>query len=280
MISRKIISEVKRELNSINFSYDEVFILNISDNVAILNIEYNQESYIVNYYEDGCVNVVERYCEFTKNGINMLKILAHTDKIVVYPDFYCGNEYRRLKMEDLEDGSIISSIAKIYKNVFEFNGILAKDYCYDFSKESLRYIMDRFDWSNNDGLCYIYSNFDNIKLKLDRLKKGLIIKKFNIDNFVVSLENKGVFACGVLNVEKAYLYKGLHELSKIIDVSMLDVFDDVLDVEKVIDFVVSCVVEIYLYVTKQSEIGNINEYIDRVVSGELYRKSKILVEWY
>lgn len=277
MVGRKIIGEVKKELNSINFAFDEISLLNMSDSVLVLSIEYRNDSYIINYYVDGCKCVIDRYKEFTKNGIKMVNILAYTDKIIIYPDFYCGNEYRKLEKDDLKDDNIKNSMVKMCGDIFKIEGLLAMDYCDKFNKETLIYLMNKFDWSNNEGLCYIYTNFENIKLKLDRLEKGLVIKEFNVKNFVVSLENKEVFMYGMVDLEKAYLYRGVSDIYKIVGEEM---FDGISDVDRIVDFIVRCVVDIYLYVTKEKNIDNINEYIERVVNGELYKKCKTLVEWY
>lgn len=283
MFARKIINEVKGELRKINFKVDELFVLKIEEDKCLLNALEGDRSYIVHYYEGGCSNIVNRYDEFTKYGIKLVEHVASTDKIIIYLDIDCCEEYRRITKDDLRDERIVISIAKLMKNVHRINDLLLVNYSEYFSLNNLIYIMEKFNLKKDPCLCYIYDNFSNIKLKLDRLDKGAIIDELEFENLVVSKENHEVLLSNVVNVKSAYLYKDVADFLKYIDKGFHEVFikssGNFSDIDKVIDYVVSTIVELYLYAINESKCTYINDYIKRISSGELLKFSKSLVEW-
>ena len=86
------------------------------------------------------------------------------------------------------------------------------------------------------------------------------------------------------NLENSYLYKSIDDIYNVLDKEnseiFVDQFEGFSDSDKVINYVVRSVVEIYCYALSEDSSKNINKYVDRVSSGELFDYCKRLVEWY
>lgn len=284
MLLRMIISNVRNELNKINFKIDDLYVEKINDNMSFLNASKGEDRFFIEYYNEGCSYILERYSEFTKYGINMVKILGFTDKIIIYPDVSDSSIYRRIEKYDFMDKTIVFSVAKLYKSLSDIKDMALFDYSDLFNKNSIKFVMSYFNWNNDKTMVYIYNNLDNIKLKLDRLNKGVIIKGFPLNNLVVSKENKEVYLFGLMNLERSYCYKSIREILNYIDYNnhndFLNQIGGLTNTDKLVDYVVDSIMELYWYAVDKSTNENISDYIERVNSGKLLEICKTLVEWY
>ena len=284
MLLRMIIGNVRNELNKINFKVDDIYVEKITDSMSFLNASKGEEKFFIQYYNEGCSYVLERYKEFTKYGINMVDILAFTDRMIVYPDVSDNSLYRRLEEYDFMDENVVFSIAKLYKKLADINDIILYDYTDLFNENCIKVVMSYFNWNNDRTMAYIYDNFSNIKLKLNRLKTGIVFKKFDLNNMVVSKENKEVYLANLMNVEKCYCYKGIRETLGYINYKYRDDFikniGDFTRTDELVDYIVTSVVELYLYAINENMDDRVSDYIERVNSGQLLEYSKTLVEWY
>ena len=284
MLLRMIISNVRSELNKINFKVDDIYVEKITDNRSFLNASKGEEKFFIEYYNEGCFSVLERYKEFTKYGIKMVEILAFTDKIIIRPDMSDNSTYRRIEKHDFMGENVVFSVAKLYKSLADIQDINLYDYNNLFNKNNLKFVMNYYKWNSDKTMGYIYDNFDNIKLKLDRLQKGVILKKLDLNNLVVSKENNEVYLFNFMDLERCYCYKSVREILGYIDDKYRDDFikqiGDFTYTDELVDYIVTSVIELYLYASNKNSYGNIGDYIESVSNGRLLESCKSLVEWY
>ena len=112
------------------------------------------------------------------------------NRIVVYESLCDSYNYHFINQKDLEDEEIIRNIYAWYKKVGEVFKV--KEDC-AFSKNNLVKIMNKFNLFSNETFAYIYNNFDNIKLKIDRAVKPVMEITFSLEHLVVCKSNKKVF---------------------------------------------------------------------------------------
>lgn len=279
-----IISSVRKELNRISFKVDDIYVVKVVDGISVLNANNGEERFVIEYYEEGCASIVDRYREFTEYGINMVEIVGFTDKIIVYPDVSENSVYRLIEEKDFMDENIVLSIACLYKNLSNISGVRMRDYSSFFNVKSIKLVMDYFRWNNDKTMSYICNNFSNISLKLDRIKSGVCVREFNLNNLVVSKEKQEVYLFGLMNLHKCYCYKEIREILDYINKKNRSDFIDKIGCftkeDELLDFIVSSVVELYFCAIGESSVEGVKDYIERVSNGTLLEYSKTLVEWY
>ena len=284
MLLRMIISNVRKELGKINFPVDDIYVEKVNEGVAVLNASNGEKRFVIEYYEDGCSSLVERYSNFTKFGIRVVEFVKFSDKIIIYSDVSENSAYRLLEENDFMDKNIVLGIASLYKKLASISDVFMCDYNELFNEKSIKLVMDYFNWNSDKTMSYICNNFNNIKLKLNRIKSGVCVRKFNLNNMVVSKENNEICLSNLMNIHRCYCYKEIREILRYInEENRRDFIREIgcfTKEDELLDYIVSSVVELYLCAIGENSVESSHEYIERVSSGKLFECSKTLVEWY
>ena len=178
MFTSKIISSVKKELEKINFKYDDIFLIKIKNDKYILEICEDESSYLVIYSEKNTKKYLDNYLLLIENGVKMADIINHTESLIVFEN---NVSYRFVGNEIMND-TLVNVLKDWYESVHEVNVNCFEDYNNCFNLSNIKTMMNKLNLYNNQAMCYIYSNFDNIKLKLDRLTKGILYFCSSLNN--------------------------------------------------------------------------------------------------
>ena len=285
MFSAKLISDIKKELNKISFNINGEFdVLKVKDDFALISFETENACYLIEYYEDGkdIINV-DAISQLENNGIN-IGIEGIGDRIIIYKDFVNSGFYRYINDKDFEDEIVVRKLARWYKNIHSIKGESLADYYVFFDMAVIREMMVKLRVENNVFLRYVIKNFDNIKLKLERLSKCFVYGKNVIENLVVSKEKGALFVERVINFSKGNravdIAFVLSEINDCMRSVFMEEYGTVSEEEFLINDVVGCVIAL-CKASKESFFPSwAKDYLSLINDEELFKKVKTLVEWF
>ncbi len=282
MLVNKIISKVRNELMNQGVELDcEMMVMEVRNNVWALKGEKGKSSYIFRYDDNDVGEEFLRKNEdlMVKYGIKKPVCLWKSERLVVYDD---SREYRMLKQEDLGSREVIVGLAKLYKGIHSIEEGEAEEYSCLFSLSSVSKVREVLDLKSNKVLFEIYKNFDNIKLKLDRVKKCLNVG-FSLGNILVSKDNE-VFLWGLEEFCLGYRFLDVKLILQCLDdfgrELFLGEYGDISEEEELLDEVVSCVVDMDRFLNNEIGFEKCNKILSKINSDDMYRKVKCFVEWY
>jgi len=285
MFTMIITSEVRKELNKINFKFNgDVNLLKIIDDICVLRVFDKEISYIVRYYKGNSKVNEFVYEDLEKYGIKSINYYVVNSNLIIHEDVDDNEDYIRASKDDLKDVRVIAGLAKWYKKLHSFRDSNILDYAKYFTLENLKKVMRKFNLSNNETLLYIGNNFDNINLKARRVNKCLTYGDFSLDNLVISKDYKDVFLFNFDNIRMGNRCSDINSVLNCLDDKSKELFmseyGTVSNEEFVVDYVVSSVVELFL-ATKETFFPEwIKSTLEGIHNGELLKQSKCLVEWY
>ena len=155
-----ISSKVKEELDKINFKYDDVVLVRVKDDKAVLNVYEGDNCYLLKYYSEGCFNRVQIYREMEKFGIKMVKLVGHSNYLMIYENVEDNDKFECVDFEIFKDEKMVVKLAEWYSKFMHFSDVCFVDYCGYFKLENIKRIMSKFNLDKNYSLRYILDNFN------------------------------------------------------------------------------------------------------------------------
>ncbi len=284
MFDRIITSKVRKELNKMNSSLNgELLPLKVKDDVWILKIVNNYKSYLIKFYDrkDG-KNYINKYMIMEKHGINLPKILMHSDNLIVFEDYDDENLYKKINELDLDD-NIIDEIAKWYKKLHSLEIDELSDYKRYFTLNNINKVIEKYSLQYNKNFKYICDNFYNISLKCKRLKSHVILNDFNGNSMLISNKNGLIYYCDFDNLTNGFTYMDIEKIKMIFSKDQFEKFvceygvinEDEYAIEEVVCKIIN------LYLSTKSDMVSIEDkkILDEVVSEKFYAKLQRIVEW-
>lgn len=284
MFSMIIESKVKNELNKMNFRYDDVSLVRMKEDVYELKLYCCNEIYHVKYYEKGCSEFIKCYKEMEKYGIKAAELVGFSQNLIIYEDYEDMDRYCSVTLENFNDEDFVVRLGKWYKKFHSFDSLFLIDNREVFNKENIRLVMEKYKLGNNKALLYITNNYDNIKLKLDRVQKCVVIGDFNLDEWIISKETKEIIFKDLNKVYVGYKHIDIKKILGFLSDDKKEVF--IREVggyskeEEAIDLVVSCINTLILSLDENVFPFWAKRSLEMVNSGELLENAKNLVEWY
>ena len=285
MFLAMLISRVRKEMHRLGFEVaGDLDVIKVNDNVCLLRLENESESYLIRYYENGQLEEeVSRRLKLEKFGIKT-GVLHYSNRMIICSDYQLSWFYRIASEADLSSELFVRNLARWYKNLHSIKSLGFKRYEDYFTVSNVKLVVDKYNLKGNAFFEYILNNFDNIKLKLSRLENNVICSGFSLENVAVSKETGKIIV-----TELTDLCEGNREVDIAFALSIIDEklhwafkeeYGDVSKDEIIINEIVGCIVDLYL--------ANLNNRFDervkmclRMINNEiLLEKVKTLVEWY
>lgn len=286
MFASMILSKVKKALENTQFKYaDDIMLVKVCDDEYILRLYKDNRVYILRYRENGFDKAtLYKYSLLGKYGIDTINYIVENDNIIIYEDVYMMEGYRMANEDDLDNPKIIESLAVWYRKLHEFSEGCDSCFVDYFTKDNLEEIMDKLNFKRDKTLCYIYDNFENIKLKYSRLNKCLLYGAFCLENLVVLENSSKVFMINFDGVSLGNRYSDLKSVFEVLNEDKIKAFmenyGEVKEDEIIVDYVVSNVERLYL-ASKESHFPDYaKDSLASVADGTLLEYAKNLVEWY
>lgn len=277
-----MVAKVWKELELIGFSVaGELSLVKMENNIWVFRLEENDESYLVKYYEVNDVRKIVEFCKELENlGIVSSFVVGNSNKIIVYKEL---TNCWRISEDDLKKEGVIEKLGKWYRTIHSVSNLSVDNYNDYFSLNSIKVIVEKFNLGRNPAIMYIYSNFDNIKLKLERLEKSVLYGKFSLEDVMVS-SSEGVFILNFDNLMYGYRSADLNLVLESMDEKQgrkfLKAYGEVSKDELIIGKVVGCVINLYLASKEKRFPSWGRKSLEMVNDGKLLELAKILVEWY
>lgn len=278
VIGDAILKKVKEELNVLGINCEDLILEKVSNEIYFYKCYCDEDIYVVKYYNcDNYQEIINRYKLMEKSGIIPLHFIVE-NRLVFYDSLCDSYLYRCLSEEDLNDTELIKNIYYFYKrvsDVFEYK----EDEI--FSKNNLVKIMNKFNLIQNESFVYIYNNFENIKLKINRYVKPCIINCFSLESLMVCRNSKNVFCTCFDNVKlgnEFSLFKSFCEYFNKGKNELLYEFEETFkEDEKVSSFIH----QVFLDLLFSNDLNDAAKCsLNNVYNGLLMEKCKCLVEWY
>jgi len=284
MFYRIIMSNVKKELEKVDFKINgELSVLKICDDANLIHYSDNEKNLIIKYYNNDD-NKVNNYFIMEKYGIKTIDYDVKSNRLILFDDIEYSSKYRLANADDLKDERVIAGLAKWYKELHNFDSCSCMDYTSYFTLDNLKKVINKFRLGNNETLLYIYNNFNNIKLKVDRLDKCLNYGEFSLKNMVVSKDYTEVFMVDFDNVCRGYRYNDIESIIKFIgednEILFFNKYGEIKEDEKIIGFVVSCVIGLYFATLDDKYCEKIKDVLENINNGKLLEFVRCLVNWY
>jgi len=284
MFRARLIGKVRKELNNLNFSKDgEIEIIKIKENSCLLRFENDECSYVVYYYEQGHVKEkIDKQFILEKYGIET-GIISYSDYIVVCKDYENHVGYRRAILSDVNNEKFVRSLAKWYKKLHSIKNENIVDFCDFFTLKNIKLLVTKLNLKENRFIKYVMDNFDNIKGKVSKVDKCMIVGRFSFEDIIVSKDNNLVFVSNLENLSNGFAFVDIDFVLEIIGKNHKDKFMEEYgnfnEDEIVINKVVGCVVN--LYIASKSEIFPkwAKVYLNMINSEDLVNSAITLVEW-
>ena len=285
MFIARLIGEVRKELNKLGPKFSgELQVVKIKEGVKIFRLENEETSYIVKYYDDiDMQRILSNLQTLLISGIK-IDVVASTDNVLISEDYEMHLGYRRLTQEDLNDEEIVKNIARWYK-IFH---LVCIDDVYDynnyFSLRNINTIIETLNLKRNAFFSYIIANFDNIKLKLNRIKKTVLYRNFSLENVMISCDNSDLFFTGLDTIYIGYRYNDIDNVLENIDKKYHPIFmqeyGTVSDDEIIINEVVGTVISLY-FATKEKIFPLWGKkYLEKINDKKILETAKAVVNWY
>jgi hypothetical protein len=281
----RLISKVRKELALLNFDCcGDLDVIKIKDDICLLRLENSEVSYIVCYCDNGGID------SFVHNWLNLVSfgletgIVAHSSKVIVYKDYALSGFHRIATKEDCNSEMLARALARWYKKLHAVRTDNLEKYSDYFCLARINKMVGKFSLKSNPFIRYIISNFDNIKLKLDRLESCAVCGRFSLENVVVSKTNDDLFIVGSEFLCNGFSYIDIDYALSILDENLHDVFKEeyggVNDDEIVVYDVVGCIVSLCFASECKSFPTWAKKYLNLVNSEKLLERARVLVEWY
>lgn len=269
-----VLKEVKKELDKMEINYEDVILEKINGEVYFYKCYCEDKDYIVKYYNcDNYNEILDRYKVVEKSGIVPICFVVG-NRVVIYDGLCDSYNYRFMEEKDFECEEIVENI-KAWNN--KISSLFEVEEQELFSKNNLIKIMTKFNLFNNETFVYIYNNFDNIKLKVDRLVKTIFITNFSLDTLVICKNSKKVFG---VSFDRFYVGNEISFLEELLDYfkgkeigCLFKGYDAFSEEEKTASFIHQAFLDLYYCRNLKGSFGEIG-------FGPLLENCKRLVEWF
>lgn len=285
MFLARLISEVRKELNNMSFAFNcEIEVIKTEKNKSVFRFEDDNQSYIVEYYYEGNIkDIVDKQLQLEKYGIKT-GILFYSEKIIIYKDYERSGIYRTANNDDLNDENFIVSLAKWYKKIHSIRGLVLSSYSEFFTLNNISKLVENFNLHDSFFFKYVISNFNNIKLKLERINKCPICGELSLQNIIVSKNNMDFFVIKLDNLCEGFSGVDISYCLSIIDEKFrelfLNVYGEIGEDELILNEILSVILALKNFDGNLKSQEYLNKYLRLINSGKLLERVKSLVEWY
>ncbi len=282
MFIMSVVNKVKKELDYIGFEYDgDVNAIEIRDDVSLFKICDEENFYLVRYYEDNS-DVLWKYKLLEKYGIETGRVNVESSKIIALLDLQYSEEYRVGNKEELNNEKVVKCLARWYKKLHLVD-VEKRNFRFNFDRNCLIRIMNKLRLQDDETLVYIYNNFDNIKLKYERINKSFVIGKFSLDSLGVLNNCEKIIISDLQGLSVGNRYSDIRLFIDCLNLDMRDVFfseyGEVNEDEIIIDEVMSVIENLYEACKESSFPVWANQSLVKVHNKDLLKSVKRLVEW-
>ena len=281
----RVISKVRNELNLLSFCVSgEIGVVKYLDDYVVLTLEDENESYIVYFYEKGdSCEFVGTQKKMEKYGIKTGFVMS-TNKIVIMKNFKRTGFHVCFDEELLKRENVVRNIAKWYEKIGSVSCDELENFNDYFSLKNIKFLTTKLNIRNSAFIDYVVANFENIRLKLDRLPQSTICLDFPKENLFFSKQNYELIVFGIDKLYKGYRYACIDFILSLIGENYCCIFEDEYGKfnqdERLINEVVGCIIKLYLASKKYVFPDWAKEYLAKINTEEFLASAKELVEWY
>lgn len=287
MFIARLISKVRKELNLLGFLVEgELEIVEYNDDFCLVNLENNDECFYIKYYDDGIsASFIKNIKKLESYGIK-LEVVGYSNKIAIYRDFSKDGFYRRVNKEDFKDREFIVNLAKWYKKIhsidlndFEFEGN-----CDLFSLENICDMERKLGLINFPFLNNVKRNFENIKLKYERLNKCIVVGGVVLDELYINKNDGTIMVNNFNNLFKGNRCFDIASVLSLLDCVNKEIFLEEYGQIKKEEFiccdVVGCVINLIFASKCKCFPAWTGGVLRKVQSKEMLENVNLLVNWY
>lgn len=284
MITRIITSKVRKELEKLNFQINgELMPYKVCGDIWFLKIYEENKSYVVKYDDSNQCKFDKEKELLEKYGIKTIQYVVCGSNIILYEDIEQSEKYRFANKDDLNNDKVIFKLAKWYKLLHDIKNN-SNNICDYFTLFNLKQTMKKLNVVNNEAFMYICNNYDNIKLKIDRLQKCFVYGGFSLENVVVSKDFDELFMINFDNKKYGYRYFDIKEILLQLNQEKKNVFiknyGKINEDEIAVDNFLSTYLKLYFAAEESVFPSCARKEIDSLYDGKFLKCVKSLVEWY
>ena len=210
---------IKDELAKINFisnPYSFTFIRE-KFGISVFRIIHNEKSYVGKYFNNTQIRgrkEIKYYSLLESIGVPTIKMVAHTDCLILMEDLEKDSNYRHGKESDLTDPTIVRNIAKWFKllhtNSRSYSRLDELGY-FSYSKrelttENITNVMEKSNYDDNELWNLLFNNLELLTKTFYRLCNTIIYTDFYWDNLAVALDNSSAVMFDYNCMNRGYAY--------------------------------------------------------------------------
>lgn len=285
MFYSRMISKVRKELENIGcFFSGEINFIKVKEDMMLFEAIDKGVSYLIKYYEFGDVNNLVNKYELLENiGIKTEEIVTYGDNVIVCENMEENYGYQLLKKSDLCNEDQVRKFARWCEcfNVNERSSY--PEFITLFMLDNIKTIVKKFNLYHNKFINYVIDNFNNIKMKYEKVNKSIILGGF-VDNILFCEEKCDFIVCSVNNIFLGSRYEFVCNLLEIIDEKYKSIFYEefgqIKKEDQIIGEVVGCISNLYIYSKCNANSNKVKKYLDMICDNKMIEMARTIVEWY
>lgn len=280
-----LISNVRRELVNIGFDMKcELEVIKVGDFYSLIRMETDEDIFIVKYYEKGDTQQFVAVLNKIESAGIMTGLVKFSNKIIVSKDFTKLGFYRCVIKEDFKNLDFVRELARLYRKLHSVEEDSIRNLKDNFCLKNIINLVKEYHLENNELFKYIIKNFDNLKLKVDRVKPCLVVSPLSIENIAICKDESHLLICNLDSIHVGFRAEDLENVFSILDKELITCFEaaygKVKEDEYIINDIVMCVDKLFVAKRDNLMLSEISKYLEMINSTRLLDNIKILVEWY
>lgn len=262
----------------------ELEVIKVGDFYSLIRMETDEDIFIVKYYEKGDTQQFVAVLNKIESAGIMTGLVKFSNKIIVSKDFTKLGFYRCVIKEDFKNLDFVRELARLYRKLHSVEEDSIRNLKDNFCLKNIINLVKEYHLENNELFKYIIKNFDNLKLKVDRVKPCLVVSPLSIENIAICKDESHLLICNLDSIHVGFRAEDLENVFSILDKELITCFEaaygKVKEDEYIINDIVMCVDKLFVAKRDNLMLSEISKYLEMINSTRLLDNIKILVEWY
>ena len=189
--------------------------------ITVFRVFANNESYVGKYYEETHDRLeIEYYHVLNSINVPTIKVIGHTDCLLLLEDISASSIYRLGTEEDMADPKVAGLLAKWYKQLHtkgrNYAG-LSKLYCVaedELTKANLENAAAKTNSTENPIWQLLQENLETYRNAYTTLSNTIVYNDFYWDNFIVAKDYTSAMMFDYNCMWRMYAYADIHNVLK------------------------------------------------------------------
>ena len=224
---------ITNELQKIGFptTHDNIQLIREKFGITVFRLRIAEKSYVGKHYTNQNDRLEIMYYEILKSiVVPTIKMIAHTDCLLLMEDIETSDVYRLGTEEDISDPKVVRLLARWYKllhtngrkydRLSKLSSINADELTYT----NIQNVMNKSNSRDNPLWQLLIPNLDSIRDAYSRMCDTVVYNDFWWDNFVVARDYSSAMMVNYNSMWREYAYADIRNVLKVLPEATSAVF--------------------------------------------------------